>query len=77
LPGVLPEPVWPLTGALLHGRDAGEGSGDTGETGRSRNVPAVRHFTDQDNGLVQPWEGQIIIKAPVDLVIVALLTGNL
>jgi hypothetical protein len=27
LPDVLPEPVGHLTGALLHGRDAGEGVG--------------------------------------------------
>jgi ParB family chromosome partitioning protein len=28
------------------------------------NVPAVRHYTTQDNGLVQPWEGRVFLNPP-------------
>jgi len=28
------------------------------------NVPAARHYTIQDNGLVQPWEGSVFINPP-------------
>ena len=28
------------------------------------NVPAARHYTIQDNGLVQPWEGRVFINPP-------------
>ena len=29
------------------------------------NVPAAKHYTIQDNGLVQPWEGRVFINPPV------------
>jgi hypothetical protein len=28
------------------------------------NVPAARHYTAQDNGLVQPWDGRIFLNPP-------------
>jgi hypothetical protein len=28
------------------------------------NVPAARHYTVQDNGLVQPWEGRVFLNPP-------------
>jgi hypothetical protein len=28
------------------------------------NVPAARHYTIQDNGLMQPWEGRVFINPP-------------
>ena len=28
------------------------------------NVPAVKHYTAEDNGLVQPWEGRIFLNPP-------------
>jgi hypothetical protein len=31
------------------------------------NVPAARHYTAQDNGLVQPWEGRIFLNPPFGL----------
>lgn len=53
-------------GALLHDHATadevwvGAGGYAEGEPGENRgmtNVPATRHNTAQDNGLVQPWEG--------------------
>jgi len=31
---------------------------------QSPNVPAARRYTDQDNGLVQPWEGRGFLYSP-------------
>lgn len=28
------------------------------------NVPAARHYTIRDNGLVQPWEGRVFLNPP-------------
>jgi len=28
------------------------------------NVPAARHYTAQDNGLVRPWEGRVFLNPP-------------
>lgn len=28
------------------------------------NVPAARHYTTQDNGLVQPWDGRVFLNPP-------------
>jgi hypothetical protein len=28
------------------------------------NVPAARHYTAQDNGLVQPWVGRVFLNSP-------------
>ena len=53
------------------------GRRDLAEKPGMTNVPVARHNTAQDNGLVQPWEGRIFINAPVDVVIVAIPTGNI
>ena len=28
------------------------------------NVPAARHYTVQENGLIQPWEGRVFLNPP-------------
>ena len=28
------------------------------------NVPAAKHYTDQDNGLLQPWVGRVFLNPP-------------
>ena len=28
------------------------------------NVPAAKHYTSQDNGLLQPWEGRVFLNPP-------------
>jgi hypothetical protein len=30
----------------------------------SPNVPAARHYTVQENGLEQPWEGKVFLNPP-------------
>jgi len=61
--------VWHPAGALLHAHGTGDGvwgvpgpgvrqRGDAGEIGRLSNVPVARHYTAQDNGLIQLWEGR-------------------
>ena len=38
---------------------------DTASNSREMpNVPAARHYTSQDNGLVQPWEGRVFLNPP-------------
>ena len=61
------------TGALLHAHDTadvvwpgvpGQWLGGEGNPGRNEeipNVPAARHYTAQDNGLVQPWGFQEVL----------------
>jgi hypothetical protein len=50
-----------------HYREFIEGIGDMDNVQESLdlpNVPAARHYTAQDNGLVQPWQGRVYLNPP-------------
>jgi hypothetical protein len=47
--------------ACMGAIDIGHPASNSGEI---PTVPAQRHYTAQDNGLVQPWAGQVFLNPP-------------